>query len=203
MPLEVRGLEVRYEGGEQPAVAGLDLAIAPGEGLVLAGPSGAGKTTALRGLLGLVPAGGHIRVLGAPAGDPVALRRVGYSPQGRPIAATLTCEEVVGAVVALRGAPVGEVAAALRRAGLSTASAGIRTERLDVEDARRLGLALAIAATPRLLVLDDPWEFPETMRQIADARARGAAVLVATDEPAGFPTAVGPVVSLTADGTPE
>ena len=170
---------------------------------MLAGPSGAGKTTALRGLLGLVPAGGDIRVLGAPAGDPLALRAVGYAPQGRPIAATLTCEEVLGAVVALRGGAAGEVAAALRRAGLGAASAGVRTERLDVEGARRLGLAMAIAATPRLMVLDDPWEFPETMRQIADARARGAGVLVATDEPAGFPAAVGPVVTLAADGTPE
>jgi ABC-type multidrug transport system ATPase subunit len=169
---------------------------------VLTGPGGAGKTTALRGLLGLTPCTGEVRVMGAPPGDPAALRRVGYAPQARPAAGGLTCHEAVAAVARLRGAAPGEAGRALRRAGLGPASGARRTEGLDVEEARRLGLALAIAGAPLLLVLDDPWEFPETMRQIADARARGGAVLVATDEPAGFPAAVGPVVALGPEGRP-
>lgn len=200
--LVTRGLEVRYDGGTQAAVAGLDLTVPPGGGVVLAGPSGSGKTTALRGMLGLENATGEVSVLGAPAGDPAALARVGYAPQERPAGAGLRVGELVGAVAGLRGAPSGEAATALRRAGLPAGVARRRVERLDVEESRRVALACAIAGAPMLLVLDDPWEFPETMRQIADARARGGGVLVATDDPAGFPRAVGPVVRLTADGRP-
>lgn len=200
--LVARGLEVRYDGGAQAAVTGLDLTVPPGGGVVLAGPSGSGKTSALRGLLGLENATGEISVLGAPPGDPRALARVGYAPQARPTGAGLRVGELVGAVARLRGAPRDEAATAIRRAGLPAETARRRVERLDIEEARRVALACAIAGAPTLLVLDDPWEFPETMRQIADARARGGGVLVATDDPAGLPRAVGPVVRLIADGKP-
>lgn len=180
-------------------MSGLDLELGPGRGAVLSGPGGAGKTTALRAMLGLVPAQGEVRVLGARPGDPAALRRVGYAPQARPVLGGLTGAEALRAMARLRGAPGDELAAA-RRAGLDEASARRPTERLSVEEARRLALALAVVGAPLLLVLDDPWEFPETMRQIADARARGGAVLVATDDPAGFPAAVGPVVELDEQG---
>jgi multiple sugar transport system ATP-binding protein len=51
--VEVRGLKKHFEGGDVPAVDGVDVATEPGEYLVLLGPSGCGKTTLLRTIAGL------------------------------------------------------------------------------------------------------------------------------------------------------
>ena len=68
--LEARGLQVRFRGrggGTAHAVDGVDLAIAPGEIVALAGESGCGKTTLARTLLGLErPAGGQVVFHGEP-----------------------------------------------------------------------------------------------------------------------------------------
>ncbi len=196
------GLEVRYHGGPQPAVAGVAFTLAPGEGLLVAGAEASGKTSLLRGLLGLAPAGGDVRVLGAAPGDPAALRRVGYGPEGRDFAGSLTAGELLGALARLRGAarPADAVADALGRAGLAGA-ARRRGAAMGPEEARRLSLAAAILGDPELMVLDDPWEFPETIAEIGRARARGAAVIATTREPAAFADALGRTLAL-ADGKP-
>jgi ABC-type protease/lipase transport system fused ATPase/permease subunit len=77
-----------------------------------------------------------------------------------------------------------------------------RTRRLDAEGFRRLSLALAIAGDPDLVVLDDPWVLSDTLREIAGARARGAAVLVASDRPGGLAPALGRRLVL-AGGAPQ
>ena len=74
-----------------------------------------------------------------------------------------------------------------------------RTSRLDAEGFRRLSLAMGIVGDPPLVVLDDPWVLSETLREIAAARARGAAVLVASQRPAGLAPALGRRIVL-ADG---
>jgi ABC-type multidrug transport system ATPase subunit len=48
---------------------------------------------------------------------------------------------------------------------------------------RRLTLALARIGNPDILVLDDPWEMPETLETVISARERGAAVILASAEP--------------------
>ena len=76
-----------------------------------------------------------------------------------------------------------------------------RVGTLEIEDARRLAPACALAGDPPLLVLDDPWEFPETRRQIELARERGAAVLAASGDPGGPPALLGRTLAL-AEGSP-
>lgn len=195
-------LEVRYHGGPEPAVRGVSFRLAPGEGLLVSGRAGAGKTSLLRGLLGLVAHRGAVSVLGAPVGDPSSRGRVGYGPQGVSFAPELRVVEVVRAVTAVRGLPDPRAAAddALARAGLQFVG-DWRTVRLDAEGFRRLSLALAIAGDPDLVVMDDPWVLAETLREVAAARARGAAVLVATQRPAGIGPALGRRITLI-DGAP-
>ncbi len=81
--LETHGVNMRY--GQQDVLRGVDLALYPGEIVVLMGRNGAGKTTLLRSLVGLArPHAGTIRIDGADiAGCDVATicRRVGYLPQ--------------------------------------------------------------------------------------------------------------------------
>lgn len=185
-------LEVHYHGGPDAAVSGVSLSLAPGQGLMLGGGPSAGKTTVLRALLGLVPARGTIRLFGeAPGGAPGGAS-VGYGPEGQDFAGRLRLREMVHAALRLRGvrdiARVGEDA--LDRAGLSYV-ADYRTRRLDAEGFRRLSLCLGIAGDPDLVVLDDPWLMPETLAEIAAARTRGAAVLVAGRDPGGLAPALG------------
>jgi ABC-type multidrug transport system ATPase subunit len=189
--IAAEGLEVRYHGGPEPAVRGLSLRLEPGEGLMVTGPAGSGKTSLLRALLGLVPAGGAIEVLGAPPGDARTRGRRGYGPQGGGYAPGLTVTEVVRAALAARGSGGAAGAReALGRAGLQYVT-DWRTSRLDAEGHRRLSLALAVAGDPDLVVLDDPWALSETFSEIARARARGAAVLAAGRSPAGLGPALG------------
>jgi ABC-2 type transport system ATP-binding protein len=164
-------------------VRDVSLRLGPGEGLLVCGPPGAGKTSLLRGLLGLVPRGGTVRVAG---GAP------GYGPQGGAFAHGLRVDEAARAVAAARGVPGARAAAAeaLERAGLQYVTRW-RTSRLDAEGARRLSLALAIAGDPDVVVLDDPWTLADTLREIARARGRGAAVLATAPQPAGLAPALG------------
>ena len=171
---------------------GVALRLAPGEGLLVSGPAGAGKTSLLRGLLGLVPRAGEVRLP----------EHVGYGPQGGGFASGLRVDETVRMVAGLRGAPSpGATAAdALGRAGLQFVT-GWRTRRLDAEGWRRLSLALAIAGDPPLVVLDDPWVLSDTLREIVRARGRGAAVLAASSRPAGLAPTLGRRLDI-ADGAP-
>ncbi|MEW6581267.1 MAG: ATP-binding cassette domain-containing protein [Actinomycetota bacterium] len=182
--VRVRDLEVRYARGGEPAVGGVSFEASPGDVVLLTGPAGCGKSTVLHALLGLAPAAGEVSVLGRPPGAPDVLRRVGYAPQGRPVDRRLTARETARLVAAARGLPAGEADAALERLGVAQPQrlAG----RLDPEEMRRLTLALADMGAPDLVVLDDPWEMPETVEVIDRARGRGATVLVAIAEPGGL-----------------
>lgn len=185
-------MEVRYHGGPEPAVRGVTLGLGPGEGLLVSGGAGAGKTSLLRGLLGLVEHRGAATLFGVPVGDPRARGRAGYGPQGSGFADGLRVSEAVRQALAVRRAPVAAGAAdeAVARAGLQYV-ADWHARRLDAEGHRRLSLALAVAGDPELVVLDDPWVLAETLREIAAARARGAAVLVAAERPGGLAPALG------------
>lgn len=199
--LAVRELEVVYQRGGEPAARDVTFTLDAGAGLVLAGDHGAGKTSVLRAILGLTVATGEIALFGASPGTPAVTARVGYGPQGRTFLEGHTPRQIVRLITALRtGRPAPDVAdEALERAGFPSERRDART--LDVEDVRRVALACAIAADPALIVLDDPWEFPETFAQIEHARTRGAAVLVATDEPGGFAALLGRTITLV-DGVP-
>ncbi|HEY4634208.1 MAG TPA: ABC transporter ATP-binding protein, partial [Candidatus Limnocylindrales bacterium] len=78
--IETDGLAKRY--GRTDALVDLSMRVEAGEVFGFLGPNGAGKTTAVKLLLGLArPTGGGGTVLGAPLGDRVARRRIGYLPE--------------------------------------------------------------------------------------------------------------------------
>ncbi len=189
MPIRARGIEVRYQRGGVLAVSGVSLDLAAGEGLLITGGRGSGKSSVLRAVLGLAGPGGDIAVFGKPAGDPPTLLRIGWAPQSWPFTYGQRAVEVVEMVASLRGHDRIEAARAIDEAGL--VDGGRRVESLTVEDVRRTSLACALAGEPDLLVLDDPWEFRETEDAIRRALARGAAVLVASSDPGGLPALLG------------
>lgn len=197
--VRARAVEVRYQRGGAFAVQGVGFDIAPGTGLLITGDKGSGKSSVLRAVLGLAGPGGDITVLGAPPGDPATLRRIGWAPQSWPFAFGLKAREVVEMVAGLGGHDAQEASRAMERAGVERPDR--RVEALEIEDVRRTSFACALIGEPDLLVLDDPWEFPETVAEIRAALARGAGILAASSDPGGLPALLGASIHLS-EGAP-
>lgn len=195
--LRVADLEVVYQRGGERAVHDLSFTMNAGEGLLIAGDEGAGKTTVLRAILGLCLYSGEVEVHGEVPGGPGALtRRTGYAPQGRRFLEGQSPRQMVRLVADLRTGGSGRDAAetAMDRAGLAPERRGSRTP--DVEEYRRTALACALAGDPDVLVLDDPWEFAETVDAVRRTRERGGIVVAASHDPGGLPELLGRTITL-------
>jgi ABC-2 type transport system ATP-binding protein len=186
--VDVRSLQVRF--GQVDAVRGIDLAVTAGSATALLGRNGAGKSTTMRVLAGVVPpSGGTVTV----AGHALPLRWLEVKR------ATGYCPDVGGLVPRATPWEHLQLAARLRRLEGWEARARDLLERFDLGSAahrvttgfshgmgRRMSVVLAAFHEPRVLLLDEPFDGVDplgveaTLEVIADARARGAAVLVST-----------------------
>ncbi|GAA2691535.1 ABC transporter ATP-binding protein [Nonomuraea recticatena] len=162
--LTVRGLSVADRAG-RVIVDGLDLRIVPGQVVALTGPSGVGKTTVLRAVLGALPEGlilsaGRIEWHGTPVRAPRRWRRrhVGFLGQD-PASALhplLDARSAVGETLP-RAARGHRAERALTAVGLNPAELAARLpHQLSGGQAQRVALARALAVDPELLVLDEP-----------------------------------------------
>jgi ABC-type multidrug transport system ATPase subunit len=156
MRVDVRAAVKRY--GKVEALRGVDLTIAPGTRLALVGPNGSGKSTLLRAMLGLIDCEGTVLLEGrSPYDDRVEVaKRLAYVPQVAP-ALGATVGEVVELVTLTRGLEPRAVEQVARRLGLSISEVRARPFRnLSGGMKQKLLLAVAFAAKPSLLVLDEP-----------------------------------------------
>ncbi|WP_423835911.1 ABC transporter ATP-binding protein [Streptomyces endophytica] len=141
--------------GPVRAVDGIDLRIATGETVALLGRNGAGKSTTLNMLLGLLPpSSGTVRLFGGEPETAVRAGRVGAMLQDGKAVPRVTVRELVGFVAATYPRPM-DVTEALELAGLAE-FAGRRVDRLSGGQAQRVRFAVALAGNPDLLVLDEP-----------------------------------------------
>jgi ABC-2 type transport system ATP-binding protein len=147
------GVTKRY--GEVQAVAGVDLAIRPGEVVALLGPNGAGKSTTIEMLLGLVrPDQGDVRVYGDSPANAISAGRVGVMLQSGGIIEDAKVGELLDLVAGLHQDPL-EVQEALQRAGIADLK-GRRMKGLSGGQKQRVRFAMAIIPQPDLIVLDEP-----------------------------------------------
>jgi ABC-2 type transport system ATP-binding protein len=158
--LRAEGLTKRY--GDRRALDGFDLSVRPGEITGLVGHNGAGKTTFVEVVTGLVrPDAGTVTVAGIDARRrPRAARRlVGVAPQEQALYLSATARDnlsLFGALAGWRGAglrrAVAEVAEELRLSGLLEQRVGL----LSGGQRRRVQAATAMIGSPQLLLLDEP-----------------------------------------------
>lgn len=155
-----------YETTAAWALRGVDLEVHEGELLVLLGESGCGKTTTLKLINRLVePTSGRVLVDGVDVArtDPVRLRRgIGYAFQGVGLFPHLTVAQNIAVVPRLLGWPSAEidrrVDELLELVGLPERATRARMPRtLSGGQAQRVGVARALAARPKVMLLDEPF----------------------------------------------
>ncbi len=187
--VDVHALWVRF--GSVDAVRGIDLAVPAGSATALLGRNGAGKSTTMRVLAGVIPpTGGLVRVAGFDIRDEtLAVKRAtGYCPDVGGLVPRATPWEHLQLAARLRRLPDGWEDRArdlLERFDLGGAAHRV-TAGFSHGMGRRMSVVLAAFHDPAVLLLDEPFDGVDplgveaTMEVIADARARGAAVLVST-----------------------
>jgi len=181
--IEISNLSVRYPEKAEPAVADISLSVAPGALVAVVGPSGAGKTSLIDALLGVIsPSSGYVQISST---DPLSAfskwpGAVSYVPQD-----VLIINGTIRENVAL-GYPLSEasdnlVTQAIKLAQLegfvSSIPLGLETQvgdrgtNLSGGQRQRLGIARALFTQPKLLVLDEATSAldAETEKAISDA----------------------------------
>ena len=160
--LKITGLVKRFD--DKTAVAGIDLQIAAGSFFGIVGPNGAGKTTTLSMVTGLLkPDAGHITVHGADvwANPVVAKRTMGVLPDRLRLFDRLTGAQLLYYSGILHG--LGKSVVRSRSADLAAAF-GLEDslDRLVTDYSagmtKKIAIAAAMIHSPRLLVLDEPFE---------------------------------------------
>lgn len=152
--VEIEGVSQQY--GSMTVLHDLNLCLGEGEVLGLFGHNGAGKTTSMKLILGLLQASrGRVQVLGRSPNDSVVRRQLGYLPENVTFYAQLSGRETLRHFARLKGAALGQVDDLLEQVGLADAMQR-RVKTYSKGMRQRLGLAQALLGTPRLLLLDEP-----------------------------------------------
>ncbi len=152
----VEGQDLRVDRRGREVLHGLTFAVARGAVTGLLGPSGGGKSTLLRAVVG-VQAGvhGRLTVLGQPAGSAALRSRVGYVTQSPAVYGDLTVAQNLGYFADVLGVPPSRTGQVLADVALADA-AGQRVDSLSGGQRSRVSLASALLGDPELLVLDEP-----------------------------------------------
>lgn len=155
----------RFPGTERAALAGISLEIRQGEFVAIVGPSGSGKTTLLRLINRLAdPSEGDVVVEGeaTATSDPVSLRRrIGYVFQGVGLFPHMSVAENISITPRLLGWNAKEIRERvdelLTLVRLPLAYRSRMPDALSGGERQRVGVARALAAKPKILLMDEPF----------------------------------------------
>ncbi len=189
METAVELLGINKTFGSTRAIQELDLMVPRGATYGLIGPSGAGKTTAIRVIMSiLLPDSGRLRVLGKPSAL-AAKDRIGYLPEERGVYRKMRVGAFLSYVGRLKGCTRPRVEARARellgRLGLQQVL-GMKCEDLSKGMLQRVQFVAAVVHEPELLILDEPFAGLDPVsvqalkEMIADEQRRGATILFST-----------------------
>lgn len=157
--LELERISAQYPGAAEPVLADISLSLGPQQLLVALGPSGSGKTSLLNLIAGFVaPSAGRITLDGKPVQGPGAERGVVFQDD-----ALLPWQDVLSNVafgLELAGVPRAQREQKAREMLALVDLAGFGSRRiwqLSGGQKQRVGLARALAADPRVLLMDEPF----------------------------------------------
>ena len=157
--LRIDSLTKRY--GARAALDGASLTVEAGQFVALVGPSGSGKTTLLRALNRLVePDEGAVALDGRDVREiplPELRRGIGYAIQSVGLFPHMTVAENIGIVPRLAGCDEDRVAELLALVSLPAEMAGRYPRELSGGQQQRVGVARALAARPKLILMDEPF----------------------------------------------
>jgi branched-chain amino acid transport system ATP-binding protein len=185
--LQVTRIDAGY--GDVQVLRGLSLSVAAGEVLCMLGRNGAGKTTALKAIMGLVrPSTGSIRLDGVeltrlPAHE-VPRQAIAYVPQGRRLFAELTVAENLEIGLMTRGRGRATLERVLGQFPVLRERFGQRSGTLSGGEQQMLAIARALCVEPKVLLLDEPTEglMPAMIAAIRDCvrelRGQGVAIVL-------------------------
>ena len=177
--IELDNIGKSFDGGRAFALRGVSLTVAAGAFVALVGQSGSGKTTTLKTINRLVePDEGEVRIGGRPAHDepgPALRRRIGYVFQGIGLFPHLSVGENIALGPRLAGwsreRAIARTLDLLDLVALPRAFADRRPAELSGGQQQRVGLARALAAEPKIMLMDEPFGAldPVTRLELGDA----------------------------------
>ena len=159
--LSVSNLSVFY-GAKAQAVEGVSFDVTQGQVVALLGANGAGKTSIMKAIAGLIPSRGEVRFEGVPFGDAPARARVRkgivYVPEGREIVGNMTVREnlVLGGYHLNASARRSSIDMVLDLFPEIADKADRSAWRLSGGEQQMLAIGRGLMAGPRLLLLDEP-----------------------------------------------
>lgn len=185
--VELKNVTKRF--GAHKAVNQVDLVLKAGESVGLAGHNGAGKSTIMKLILGLItPTEGEVTLLGERTGSKAGAQlrsQIGYLPETVALHPSLSGIETLDFYAKLKKQPLSKNRELLERVGISQA-AHRRVGTYSKGMRQRLALAQALLGEPKVLLFDEPTTgldpasrqmFYEIVREL---NARGATVLLST-----------------------
>jgi branched-chain amino acid transport system ATP-binding protein len=187
MRLALDGVDAGY--GDVQVLRGLSIAVHAGEVVVLLGRNGAGKTTALRTIMGLLPArAGRIMLDDAEitrlAAHEIPRRGIAYVPQGRRLFPFLSVEENLTMGLLVRDGDGETRDAVLALFPVLRERLRQRAGTLSGGEQQMLATARALCARPEILLMDEPTEglapllVARLLETVVTLRARGVGVLL-------------------------
>jgi ATP-binding cassette subfamily C protein len=201
--LSVEAVSIVAPGDQRPLVQDVTFALSAGQGLGVIGPSGSGKSSMIRALVGVwMPFRGKVRLDGAALdqwSSDMLGRHIGYLPQDVELFTGTVAQNISrfdpearsdDIIAAAKEAGVHEMIIKMRD-GYNT-EVGEQGNALSAGQAQRVALARALYGNPFLIVLDEPNSNLDTegdealTRAVRSARQRGAIVVVVAHRPIGI-----------------